>query len=250
MADNAQDPSLRQKKSARRRLVGAAVLCIGLAVALPFVFDAEPKRDSKPQEVSVTVALPKPPPADANTDKVGEKGGEKGGEKNASKAESKDLAKPDQKPVAEAALKEDAPVLPPPSVIAEPAPPGPVAAAPPVSKPSPEVTKKPATSVSDVIAQAEKTKKPTASTTKTDADASKSSSKYLIQIGAFGSSSGAEEQVKRAAAAGQKAFTEEVTTGAGKRIRVRVGPFGSREQAEKARENLKAAGIESALIAQ
>ena len=232
MADNAQDPSLPQKKSARRRLVGAAVLCLGLAVALPFVFDAEPKRANKPQEVAVSVAMPRP----AATEKI------------------------DPKPQVEAPVKEEvidvpaapaAPATPTPPVVAE-APVVPLAVV-PISPIAPSAPKQ-AKSVSEVIAQAEKPKKspatPDKTASKTEATASKPGAKYLIQIGAFGSASGAQEQVKRAAAAGQKAFTEDVATSAGKRIRVRVGPFLTREQAQKASDALKDAGIESALIAQ
>jgi DedD protein len=71
----------------------------------------------------------------------------------------------------------------------------------------------------------------------------------MVQIGAFGSSTGAQEQIKRAATIGLKAFTEDVDTNSGKRIRVRVGPFPSKDAADQAREKLKAAGIDSALIA-
>jgi DedD protein len=40
-----------------------------------------------------------------------------------------------------------------------------------------------------------------------------------------------------------------VKTDRGDRVRVRVGPFPSREAAEQARASLKAAGIEAAVIA-
>jgi DedD protein len=46
-----------------------------------------------------------------------------------------------------------------------------------------------------------------------------------------------------------KVYTETVKTERGERIRVRVGPFASREAAEDAREKLKAAGLNAALIA-
>ena len=46
-----------------------------------------------------------------------------------------------------------------------------------------------------------------------------------------------------------KAYTETVKTDRGERIRVRVGPFTTREAAEEAREKLKAAGLSAALIA-
>ncbi len=53
----------------------------------------------------------------------------------------------------------------------------------------------------------------------------------------------------RVEAAGLDAFTEKVKTDRGMRVRVRVGPFATREAAEQARARLKAAGIEAAVIA-
>jgi DedD protein len=235
MADTAQDPSLPQKKRARRRLVGAAVLCLGLAAGLPFLFDAEPKKGTKiVEDVSVKVAKPTvtaPTAAPAieaaspvpSTSVVPSKD-------DVSKDIPKEEPKYEPKPDAKTEAKVE-------------------------TKPEP---KKPtqSTTVSDLIAKADKPKdsvkaeKPSVSAAeKTKSDKSDKASKYLVQIGAFGSSTGAQEQVKRAAAIGLKAFTEDVETNSGKRIRVRVGPFSSKDAADQAREKLKGAGIDSALIA-
>jgi DedD protein len=241
MADIAQDPSLPQKKQARRRLVGAAVLCLALGVSLPFIFDAEPKKASKvTEEVPVNVAVVKP--------------------------SGESAAPPPAPAVAPAAPA----VIAPPEAPSQPViTPGPeiVAPIPPVTAPSkdaaksaevpkageakkPVEPKKPATTVTELITQGEQAKvKSKPAVAAAAAEKPKTEGKYLVQIGAFGSTSGADEQVKRASALGLKAFTEQVSTNAGKRIRVRLGPFNNREQAEKARESLKAAGIESALIA-
>ncbi|HMS81007.1 MAG TPA: SPOR domain-containing protein, partial [Burkholderiaceae bacterium] len=73
--------------------------------------------------------------------------------------------------------------------------------------------------------------------------------RYLLQVGAFGGEAGATAAVERVQATGLRAFTEKVRTDRGERVRVRVGPFPSRETAEQARGKLKAAGIEAAGIA-
>ncbi len=73
--------------------------------------------------------------------------------------------------------------------------------------------------------------------------------RYLLQVGAFGGEAGASAAVERVQATGLRAFTEKVKTDRGERVRVRVGPFPSRETAEQARGRLKAAGIEAAVIA-
>ena len=78
--------------------------------------------------------------------------------------------------------------------------------------------------------------------------ASANGKKYLLQVGAFSSDKGATDQADRVKAAGLRAFTEKVKTVDGERIRVRVGPFASRDEAEQARGQLKLSGIDAALI--
>jgi DedD protein len=247
MADNAQDPSLPQKKQARRRLVGAGVLCLGLGIALPFLFDAEPKKSAKAiDQVGVNVAVEKPaapPPSPAVAPTV---------EANSSPTSPASTAPPTAPaPVTgptftPPAASTDAPAK---AEIAKPDVTKPDVTKPEIAKPDTlEVKKPPPKTVSELIAQGDQAKAKAAQS-KSAGEKPKTDGKYLVQIGAFGSSTGAQEQVKRADAIGLKAFTEEVSTNAGKRIRVRVGPFTSKEQADKARDSLKAAGIESALIA-
>jgi DedD protein len=236
MADTAQDPSLPQKKRARRRLVGAAVLCVGLAAGLPFLFDAEPKKNTRTvDEVKVSVAKPAAPsaptapevvapvvvpPSATSKDELA---------KDVPKEEPKYDPKPDAKVEAKVEPKVETKVE---------------------TKVEPKKVA-PATTVSDLIAKSDKPKDAVKADKPVAADKSKAdkSPKYLVQIGAFGSDTGAQEQVKRASAIGLKAFTEDVNTNSGKRIRVRVGPFASKDAANQAREKLKAAGIDSALIA-
>lgn len=75
-----------------------------------------------------------------------------------------------------------------------------------------------------------------------------SAKKYLLQVGAFSSDKGATDQADRVKATGLRAFTEKVKTADGERIRVRVGPFATRDEAEQARGQLKLSGIDAALI--
>ena len=49
-------------------------------------------------------------------------------------------------------------------------------------------------------------------------------------------------------AAGLPVYTEKIITSQGPRIRVRAGPFGNGEEAERARAKLQLAGIESAIV--
>jgi DedD protein len=255
MADTAQDPTLPQKKRARRRVVGAAVLCLGLAVGLPFVFDAEPKKSTQSAEqvpINVTVAKPAANPTlPAPTSSA----------PNAAGTDSS-VAIPMASPVPPVVaipppVEPDVPKQTPIETKAEVKADGKTEAK-PALKPGTATPPIPST-VTELIAQGDKKKlekqkadaaaKAAKSAPDTASAATPAKGKYLVQIGAFGSATGAEEQSKRATALGLKAFTEEISTNAGKRIRVRVGPFANKEQADKARDALKAGGIDSALIA-
>ena len=74
--------------------------------------------------------------------------------------------------------------------------------------------------------------------------------KYALQVGAYSAETSASAAVDKLRAAGVRAYTERITTDRGERIRVRAGPFPSREAADEARDNLKAAGVTTALIPQ
>jgi DedD protein len=69
-----------------------------------------------------------------------------------------------------------------------------------------------------------------------------------LQIGAFARSDSAQAMMERARKAGVRAYTESVRTSSGERTRVRVGPFATREAAERAQGKLKIVGIESSLV--
>lgn len=76
-----------------------------------------------------------------------------------------------------------------------------------------------------------------------------SPSGYVVQIGAFSNMKGARTQIERARKLGFEAYTETITTKKGDRIRVRVGPYLTREQANVARARLRTEGIDTVLIA-
>lgn len=72
---------------------------------------------------------------------------------------------------------------------------------------------------------------------------------HLLQVGAFSTVKAASEQAGRVQKLGVKTYTERIQTSKGERIRVRIGPFATREAADRARAKLKSAGIDSALVA-
>lgn len=226
--EGALDPALPQKKRARRRLVGAAAVCLAAAIILPIVLDSEPRQIR--DDVQVQIPSRDTPLAErttrngaivssgstetaagANTDAGGSSSGASAAASSGSAASEK--ADPGSKPPsaakAEVATKPDA-----------------VAKA--DAQPAPESQ-----------AKTELQAKPEPQTR---------SSGYVVQVGAFASPKGAADQVERVRKVGLKAYTEKVSTPKGERTRVRVGPFASRDAADSARAKLRAAGLETTLV--
>ena len=73
--------------------------------------------------------------------------------------------------------------------------------------------------------------------------------KFLVQIGAYSNVQSARSMSDRAVQAGLRPYQETVKTAQGDWIRVRVGPFTSRQDAERAQQELKRAGVTAAIIA-
>ena len=74
------------------------------------------------------------------------------------------------------------------------------------------------------------------------------SARYVIQAGAYADTKAAHEVRVKIEHAGFKTYTQVVDTQAGKRIRVRIGPFVSREQADKALARIKALGLSAVVL--
>ena len=72
--------------------------------------------------------------------------------------------------------------------------------------------------------------------------------RYVVQIGAFSDAPTAREVRLKAERAGVKTYTQEVTVNGGKKIRVRVGPYANKAEADKAVDTLRKAGMTSALL--
>jgi DedD protein len=73
--------------------------------------------------------------------------------------------------------------------------------------------------------------------------------KYAVQVIALADAGRAQKVQEQIAAAGIRAYTEIVKTSKGDVTRVRAGPFESRAEAEKAREQLKSLGMNGNIVA-
>jgi DedD protein len=220
------DPALPQKKRARHRLIGALALCLLAAIVVPLLLDAEPTRPTS--DVAIVIPsrdTPLPPRATAAGVVRGAlEGTEPSARDGAADAKPVDAKGADAK--GSDAKGSDAK-----SADAKGADPKPADAK--AAKSEPRKDGK------DEIAQL--------------ADAAqvrtRGEGRYLLQVGAYANESGAATAVERVQATGLRAFTEKIKTDRGDRVRVRVGPFTSRDAAEQARTQLQAAGVQAAMIA-
>ena len=114
------------------------------------------------------------------------------------------------------------------------------AAAPTASQEAP----KPAAQPEAKPAQAAKPKTPATATAKSVRPvAPAASGPFVVQVIALADAEKARRMQQQIAAAGIKSYTEVVKTVKGDVTRVRAGPFGTREAAEKARDQLKSLGM-------
>jgi DedD protein len=70
----------------------------------------------------------------------------------------------------------------------------------------------------------------------------------VVQVGAFADAARAREARQTLEKAGLKTYTQVVDTKEGKRIRVRVGPFESRAEADKAAVKVKGLDLPASVL--
>ena len=81
-----------------------------------------------------------------------------------------------------------------------------------------------------------------------DASPSSEAIRSVVQVGAFADLAKAKEARNKLEQAGIKTYTQEVETKEGKRIRVRVGPFASKEEADKAAEKIRKLNLPTTVL--
>ena len=214
MPDN--DEALELRRRARRRLVGAIALVLGLVLIPPWIMDLEPK----PVATNLTVEIPKQGTGGLKTPIMPPS--------PASPASGK---APDRAPAPAPGATQEVPR--PPDVKPDSGLPG--------ERSRPETAKaapKPATVAR--AAPAESARKP-ADTKR--AEAILNEELFVVPLGAFANKENVKQLEARLSKVGVKYFTETVTTPAGEQTRVRAGPFPSRDVAEQTREKLKTLGL-------
>jgi DedD protein len=72
--------------------------------------------------------------------------------------------------------------------------------------------------------------------------------RFIVQVGAFGDAGAAREARVKVEKLGLKTYTQVIENADGKRTRVRVGPFASREEADKASSRIRSTGLPAAIL--
>jgi DedD protein len=71
----------------------------------------------------------------------------------------------------------------------------------------------------------------------------------VVQVGAYGDPAALRDARQRVERLGLKTYTQVIETAAGKRTRVRIGPFASRQEADAAAAKVKGAGMPANILA-
>jgi DedD protein len=260
-AANAPDPALPLERQARRRLIGAATLVLVVGVLFSLFFDAEPRGTRDDVQVRIPAreaagaagaqpggsAAPVGPTAaagagaatdGASTGPAG--GGAAPGAQSQAGAAAGQAGEPRHEAVAEAAPAGQG--------VAEPVPPSPLPAPLAAASKAETAASKAETAASKNEAGARPPAKTARAEAKPDAKPDGKVGGYFLQVGAFASDKAATDQVERIRRLGASAFKETIRTQQGERIRVRLGPYPTREAADPIRNRLRAAGIDVTLV--
>ena len=221
------------RKRARHRLIGAVILVMVGVIGFPMLFDNQPR----PIAVDIPIEIP-------------------------DKAKVKPLtavapAAPEEKTLAPAAKVASAPAAAAPAPVSTPTATGSRAVSGAVSgavssaaKPEPKPETKPEPVDDGAKAKAllegkEADKKPA---TVAPAAAVAPTGRFIVQVGAFADVLKAREARQKLEKAGLKTYTQVVQSPEGRRIRVRVGPFEGKAEADKVAEKIKKLDLPAAIL--
>jgi len=247
-AHDGGDELQRLRVQSRQRLVGAAVLIAAGVVAFPLVFETTPR----PIATDIPIQIARTEPALLATPAAR-------APEPAPSGQSTPAAAPASAAPAEAGVA-PSPATSPAATAAT----APNAAVPPSVKPSPPSTQAALERVAPpkIATKADPTPKPKPAPVKTaradDArarallegkDSKPAAGRFVVQVGAFSEEGAARDMRHKVEKLGMKTHTQQVATQAGSRIlRVRVGPFPSRDEADRVAARLESAGVSSAVL--
>ncbi len=228
------------RRRARQRLIGATVLVLIGVIGFPLLFDSQPR----PVPVDIAIEIPsraavKPgtpiaaPPAAAP----------------AAPAAAAPAVVPAVVP-AQASLQDKEEIVAPARPASEPPPAPAEPAKAPAAAVAPAKDKAQAKAESKADPKPEnKAEKKTDTKSDSKSDAAKGEGRVVVQVGAYTDEGKVREVRQKLEKSGFKTYTQVVETSEGKRTRVRVGPFASRTEAEKAAAKIKSLNLPASLLA-
>lgn len=238
------DAVLQARTRARQRLIGAAVLVVIGVIGFPLVFETQPR----PIPVDIPIVIPRkdaapplampparvPPAVAQNTP--------------APEASAPALKSPPDDVITETREQAGKEVA---AVPAARAPSAPVlaekAASKPAAKPTPAEPAPKVAADTKPVAKADDAVRAKALLEGTP-PAAATAGRFVLQVGAFADASAARETRLKVEKLGLKTYTQVAETPSGSRIRVRVGPFASREEADKALAKARSAGLSGVVL--
>jgi DedD protein len=206
------------RRRARHRLIGAAALVLLGVLGFPLLFDTQPR----PIAVDIPIEIPSrnlPGTSVAKTEPATPAPAAKGSAvSTADSLTSREEVVDTKPPAPVVAPPKEKPAEPPAQKAAEKAP----------EKPVEKVVEKPAEKPADKPASGNE--------------------RIVVQVGAFAEVDRAREARLKLERAGLKTYTHVAETSEGRRIRVRMGPFATRAEADKAAARAKGLGLPAALL--
>ena len=219
------------RKRARHRLMGSVVLVLGAVVGLPLLFDSQPR----PVAIDTPIVIPDRNQVAPLTAAVAPKSGTVK-EPTPVQAEP---APPETATVAKSAVANPAGLDPNEEVVSKTNKPEPKPDLKPDLKPEPKPEPK---------VEAKPEVKTDAKLDGKEAPKSEQPVRSVVQVGAYAELAKARDVRAKLESAGFKTYTQEVETKDGKRIRVRVGPFPSKEEAEKTAEKIRKLNLQTSVL--
>ncbi len=223
------------RKRARHRLMGSVVLVLGEVVGQPMLFDSPPR----PVAIDTPIVIPdrnQTSPLSATS------GSAKTGAIKEGLAQDQAIAA-SQTGVAKSAVTNSAGLDPHEEVVTK------DSKAEVIQEPKPELKAeaKPEPK-SENNTDAKEAAKAKALLDGKEASNSGDAVRSVVQVGAYADLAKAKEVRAKLESAGFKTYTQEIDTKDGKRIRVRVGPFATKEEADKTAEKIRKLNLQTSVL--
>ncbi len=222
------------RRRARHRLIGASVLVVLGVVGFPLLFDTQPRPvsvdiavdipDRATAKPLVDTSTPKPLSASAGLDAKEEVVPD-------AKPEVKAEAKPEPKAEAKADVKPETAMAAATGAAA-------VAAVVPKAETKPEPVK----------AEAKAEAKPEVKPATKPSDSKDAGARFVVQAGTFSDDAKLRETRSKLEKAGITTYTQVIEGKDGRRVRVRVGPYTSRDEADKVARKIKQLSLQPQVL--